>query len=260
MGISAHAAKLSFLICQPGGPDLKEQEQAVIRDFYNYLGEKIGLEPGAVKGEYQTKRKKCFAALEKKPAVLMLSLDMFLAAQKNKYLSPIAQIKINGKTDSRYYLMSSAEGPKSLDALRGKAISGTTVHDSDFVAKVVMNGKLGPAEELVLKSKKLGLRGVRDVIRGKSSAVLLEEAQYKALKGTPFEKKLQLVYRSDPLPNPPIAINRQKINKATIKKIKDAMHTMAKDAKGQKLLTTFGIDSFVEPRPNAWKKLASLMK
>jgi hypothetical protein len=256
----AHSAELSFLICQPGGPDLKEQEQAVIRDFYNYIGERLDFKPGAIQGSYETQRKKCLKALEKKPAVLMLSLDMFLTARQNKNLHAVAQIKIRGKTQTRYYLMSSADGPGTIEAIRGKAISGTTVHDANFVARVVMQDKLGLAKELVLKTKKLGLRGVRDVIRGKSSAVLLEEVQYEAIKGTPFEKKLQLIFRSVPLPNPPIAVDKRRINAATIKKLERILHSMSSDPNGQKLLTTFGIDAFVSPEPKAWEELVGMMK
>jgi len=255
----AHAEKLSFLICQPGGPDLKEQEQAIIRDFYHYIGKKLGLKEDSIDGEYLTKRKKCISALSRSPSILMLSLDMFLTAKKNKNLEAIAQIKIKGKTNSQFYLMSNVEGASTVEALRGKLISGTTVHDPEFVGRIIMKDKLGPPSELVLKAKKMGLRAVRAVIRGKSSAVLLDEPQYLALKDTPFEKKLKLVYTSDALPNPPIAIDKKQVSAALRAKIKKIMLTMTSDKAGQKLLKTFGIDDFVEPQADTWKKLEAII-
>ena len=256
----ATAAKLSFLICQPGGPDLKDQEQAIMRDFYGYIGKKLGFKQGQIQGQYLTNRKKCLKALEEKPSVLMLSLDLFLDAYKTKRLEPIAQIKIRGKTKSAYYLMSSAGGPSKLEELRGKKISGTTVHDPRFVANVIMKGQLGSVEELALKPKKLGLRGVRDVIRGKSSAVLLDEPQYQALSGTPFEKKLQLVYQSDALTNPPIAVDKQRVKKPLRKKMRSLMLSMSTEDRGKKLLSAFGIDAFVQPSASSWKAMSQQMK
>ena len=255
----AKAEKLTFLICQPGGPDLKDEEQAVMRDFYNYIGDKLGFKSGSIQGEYLTNRKRCLTALKSKPSVLMLSLDLYLDAYKNKQLEAVAQIKVRGKTESRYYLMSSAEGPKTTSKLRGKAISGTTVHDARFVAKVIMKGELGAAEELVLKPKRLGLRGVRDVIRGKTSAVLLDEPQFQALAGTPFEKKLQLVYKSELLANPPIAVNKRRVKAALRKKMKKLMMGMSSDEEGKKLLSAFGIDAFVAPKADTWKAMSGRM-
>ena len=253
------SSKLTFLICQPGGPDLKDQEQALMRDFYNYVGKKVGMTGNNIAGQYLTKRKKCLKVLKEKPSVLMLSLDMFLAASKSKSLKPLAQIKMRGKTSGRYFLMSSVEGPKELTAIRGKQISGTMVHDPAFVARVVMGGRLGTAEELVLKPQKLGLRGVRDVIRGKSAGVLLDEAQYKAISGTPFKKKLQLVFTSEPLPNAPIAVNKTKVKGSMLTKMQNAMLTMTKDPEGKKLLDAFGIDAFVSPQKGAWTPLMENM-
>jgi len=246
---------LTFLICQPGGPDLKDQEQALMRDFYSYVGKRVGITQENISGEYLTKRKKCLKALKQKPSVLMLSLDMYLSASRTKSLTPVAQIKIRGKTSGRYFLMSSIEGPKELSAIRGKQISGTMVHDPAFVAKVVMNGQLGAVNTLKLKPQKLGLRGVRDVIRGKSAAVLLDEAQYNAIEGTPFEKKLQLVFTSDSLPNAPIAVSTSKVKGSTLKKMQNVMREMTKDPEGKKLLDAFGIEAFVAPKKNTWNSM-----
>ncbi|MEE2901423.1 MAG: PhnD/SsuA/transferrin family substrate-binding protein [Myxococcota bacterium] len=256
--VSANS-KLTFLICQPGGPDLKDQEQALMRDFYSYVGKRVGVTQDNISGEYLTKRKKCLKALKKKPSVLMLSLDMFLSASRAKSLKPVAQIKMRGKTSGQYFLMSSVEGPKELSAIRGKQISGTMVQDSAFVAKVVMNGQLGAADSLKLKPQKLGLRGVRDVIRGKSAAVLLDEAQYNAIEGTPFQKKLQLVFTSDPLPNAPIAVSTSKVKGSTLKKMQNTMRNMTQDPEGKKLLDAFGIDAFVAPKKDVWNPMMEKM-
>lgn len=258
----AHAGSpdhLSFVVCQLGGPELELHEQTVIRDFYRYVGKKLGMAEGSIDGTYHTKRAGCLAALAKAPEVLMLSLDMFLEQRKALSLEAIAQVDLEGGTSSRFYLLTTTDGPSSLTELRGKPISGTNLHNPAFVARVIFGGKLGMPAELTLKPEKLGLRAVRSVIRGKATAVLLDESQYKAIRGTPFESKLRLVFTSEPLPNAPVAVAKTRVAEGLSKRLGDVMMQMNSDKNGQELVKTFGIKGFVKPAPGTWKTLEAVM-
>jgi hypothetical protein len=62
-----------LLICQPGGPDLGNEQQHVIDKMYRYIEKRTGLEKGQMQGFYTNDREKCLEGLEKKPTVVMPS-------------------------------------------------------------------------------------------------------------------------------------------------------------------------------------------
>ncbi len=256
----AHAAteSLQFLICQPGGPELQEKEQTVIRDFYRYFGKKLAMKEGAITGNYFNRRAKCIEALDENPSIVMLSLDLYIERADDLKLLPIAQIDADGTT-SKYYLMSGLEGPSTLAQVRGKPIAGTHLSNPKFVARVVFDGKLGTPNELVLKPQNLGLRAVRNVIRGRAAAVLLDAQQYRAIDGTPFQKKLKLVYESEPLPNAPVAVSSTRIDAKLAGELSKLLTTMNTDPNGQALVKTFGIKGFVKPAPKTWDGVKAVM-
>ena len=252
--------RLRFLVCQPGGPELGAEEQTVIRDLYRYVEKKLEMKEGAIEGSYYNKRKDCLKALGTDPDLLMLSLDLFIERRKDMKLQAVAQIELHGSTEHRYYLMASARGPKSLNDLRGKPIAGTHLDNAKFVARVILGGRLGTPAELVLQPKALGLRAVRSVIRGKADAVLLVGAQYRALRGTPFEKKLKLVHESDPLPNAPVAVTAKRVPADLRARLGKILDEMASDPKGRALVDTFGIGGFARPAPNTWDRIDATMR
>lgn len=250
-------ATLHFLICQPGGPELEEKEQTVIRDFYRYFGKKLGMKEGSITGDYFNRRPKCLEALNAAPAIVLLSLDLYI--ERADELQPIAQVNAEGGTSSKFYLMVGAEGPENVDGVRGRPITGTLLSNPEFVAKVLLGGKLGPAKELVLKPEALGLRAVRNVIRGKATAVLLDQPQYDAIAGTPFQKKLRLVYESEALPNPPVAVARTRVAADLAARLAKLLTTMHDDPNGQALVKTFGVKGFVHPAPKTWDGIKAVM-
>lgn len=244
---------LRFLICAPGGPDLKDGEQEVIQSFFRFMEERLGMLKTSIDGTYLNDRDKCAVALKAKPGALMLSPDLFVAHEKAEGLVPVAQVRIAGATRDRYYLMTAAEGGATeLAALKGAKITGSAVGTADFIARATLDGRLGAAAAFRFSETTMGLRAVRAVLRGKADAVLLDGVQYRALQGTPFEKKLQLVYTSDPLPTAPICVARGRVPDGFGAALADVLSNMANSDHGRTLIKTFGIDGFERPSPGAW--------
>jgi hypothetical protein len=257
---AAPPERLLFLVCQPGGPELEASEQTVIRDFYRYVGTRLGMKEDAIDGAYYNRKKDCVKALAGEPGVLMLSLDLYLDQRAALDLEPVAQVDLASGTASTFYLMGRADGPSDLTELRGKPVTGTHLEDPRFVARVVMDGKLGAPGELVLRPETLGLRAVRSVLRGKAAAVLLDSAQHAALADTPFAKDLKVLYTSPALPNPPVAVSLKRVPAGLGKRLGKVMMEMVTDPAGQKLIKTFGLKGFVLPAPKTWDALEAKLR
>jgi ABC-type phosphate/phosphonate transport system substrate-binding protein len=258
----ADAAKpLRLLICQPGGPQLGKEELAVLDKLYRYLEEKLDLEKGQVTGTYVHKTKSCEEALQsEKPAMLMTSLPMFLERRAKLKLVPVAQAKIEGAGSDRFYLVTKAGGEKSAAAFKGKKITGTGLDHPGFVSQVALEGKLGASSEFEIVPAKMGLRAIRAVIKGKADAAILDGFQYRALRGTKFEKELEVVHVSEPVPNAPFAVVKKRIPKGFAKKLAGVLENLHVDPDGASMLKAFRIDGFVTPPVGDWDALAKKMK
>lgn len=256
-GAPAEAAPeaLTLLICQPAGPELKAEQQHMLDGLYRYLEKKLGLHVGGVSGIYETDLERCREELKKQPAILMPSLPLYLELEKARELIPVAQPVINGATEDRYYLMARKGSAASLATLKGKAIAGTAVDGRDLLARVVFEGKLGAAPSIQLKHHRLALRAIRATVKGQAEAVLLDGIQYRALKGTRFEHKLEVVHVSEPVPYAPIAVVRARVPDQFAERLGRALAEMSGDADGRAMLNVFGVERFQPAKPDAWDRV-----
>lgn len=242
-----------FLICQPGGPDLRPEQQAVVNSLYRYLEKKTGLAEGRIQGTYTNDRDTCIAEVKKGPAVLFPSLPIFLDFEKPHRLRPVAMLKIGGKVEDHFYLLASKKTKFGVGELAGKTITGTHLGSERFVRDVVVEGEAGKTVKLV--PQRLGLRAIRNVIKGKADAVLLDGSQYRALAGTRYEKKLRVLHAAGPLPTPPVSILDGKAPAGFAKALAAALFAMRSDATGRDVLEMFDIEGFAAPAPKAYASL-----
>lgn len=257
---SAHAAEpLRLLICQPGGPQLAEEQQSSIETMYRYIERKTGLSEGRIQGRYTNDREECVDALGQ-TAIVIPSLPIFLE-HKDKYgLVPVAQLKVNGKIEDHFYVLVDGESSiKSISDLKGKKITGTHLGSNRFVLDIVLEGKLAKGD-LVLKPKRFGLRAIRAVTKGKADAVLLDGTQYRALAGTRFEKDLRVLHTSKALPTPPITVVAKAIPAGFGAKLGRALVGMTNDPEGQRVVQLFGIEGFELTAPKTWASLEKRIK
>lgn len=258
---SAHAAEpLRLLICQPGGPELAEEQQSSIETMYRYIERKTGLADGRIEGRYTNDREECVAALGRGTSILIPSLPIFLE-HKDKYgLLPVAQLKVNGKVEDHFYVLVDEKSPiKSVADLKGKKITGTHLGSHRFVLDIVLEGKLAKGD-VTLSPKRFGLRAIRAVTKGKADAVLLDGTQYRALAGTRFEKDLRVLHTSNPLPTPPITVVTKKVPAGFGAKLGRALVGMTNDPEGQRVVQLFGIEGFELTAPKTWASLEKRIK
>ena len=252
---SAHAAEpLHFLICQPGGPELSQEETAVMDGLFRYLEGKMQLAEGRLQGRYANTTRACEKALASKPAVIFPSVPIFVEKRRALSLVPVAQLRINGRTRDHFYVLTRAGSELELSGLAGKTIMGTHLDSPRFLTDGVFAGRLKP-EQLKLVPVKRALRGIRRVIRGKADAVVLDGTQYRALEGSRYLKKLKLLHTSELVPTPPVTVVEGRVSESFGEKLGQALVGMAKDAEGRKVLKTFRIEGFESTSPQLWANL-----
>lgn len=254
-GSTAHAGQpVRFLICQPGGPDLAPEQAAVVERLYRYLEKKSGLEDGQIQGVYTNTRSSCEKALADKPTVFFPSLPIFMEYRHSMGLEAVAQLQIDGKVRDHFYIMSLKGSGLTLEKLAGKTLTGTHLDSMRFVDDIIFDGRVKLAD-IKMAPERMGLRGIRNVIRGSADAVLLDGTQYRALQGTRFEDKLELLHTSKDVPTPPIAIVKQRAPKGLGRKLGAALTAMVADPEGQSVLKLFHIEGFAVPKPQTWAQL-----
>lgn len=249
---SVRAEPLVFLICQPGGLELAPEQLQVIDKLYRYLEKKLGLADGQISGRYLNEWDACRKALRDKPAVVMPALPLFLETQAEVGMVPVARVQIEGLADSHYHLMVKKGSATDLASLRNQKLTGTSLDSRRFVADLVLEGQLGPPEALQLAPERLGLRAIRAVTKGEVPAVLLDDAQFRALAGTRYASELVEIRRSGKLPNPPVAVVPSRVPDGFGARLAGALVDMANDPAGRPLLDVFRVDGFVAAGPEAY--------
>lgn len=252
---AAYAAKpVRFLICQPGGPDLAKEQEVVVERLYRYLEKKSGLQDGQIQGVYTNTRKACEKALTDKPTVFFPSLPIFMEYRRSMGLQAVAQLQIDKKVRDHFYIMTAKGSGLSLEKLAGKTLTGTHLDSMRFVEDIIFDGRVKLAD-IKMAPERMGLRGIRNVIRGRADAVLLDGTQYRALQGTRFEAKLELLHVSKDVPTPPVAIVKSQAPKGLGRKLGAALTAMGADPEGQGVLKLFQIEGFAVPKPQTWAQL-----
>ncbi len=250
---------MRLLICQPGGPDLGDEQQHVIDKMYRYIERKTALETGRIQGYYTNDREKCLEELAKKPAIVIPSLPIYLEYKEKIGLTPVAQLRLNGKVEDPFYILVKADSPmSSARDLAGKTVIGTHLGSPSFLLDIILEGKL-TSKEVTVKSERFGLRAIRDVTKGKADAVLLDGTQYRALAGTQFEKQLKLLVTSKALPTPPVTVTKS-APPGFVTKLGAALVGMTEDREGQEVVRIFRVEGFELAEPKTWASLEKQIK
>lgn len=253
-GAALAGQPVRFLICQPGGPDLAKEQKVVVERLYRYLEKKTGLTEGQIEGVYTNTRKECERALKTEPTVFFPSLPIFMEYRRSMNLEAVAQLKIDGKVRDHFYIMGKKGSGLTLEALAGKTLTGTHLDSMKFVDDIIFDRRVKLSDIKLVKAKR-GLRAIRKVLRGKADVVLLDGTQYRALQGTRFEGKLELLHTSKDVPTPPISIVTKRAPKGFGRKLAQALTSMVADPEGQSVLRLFRIEGFAVPKPQTWAQL-----
>lgn len=236
---------LLFLICQPGGVPLLEEEQAQVRQLAEQLTPHLGVQLTA---RYESTDRGCAEALAAGPAVVMPSLRVYLEQTSAQIWRPVAAPRLSGE-GAAFHLWAPAGTAPGLGELAKLRLTGTDLAPQ-FLERIVFHQRPGP-----LAPEALALRAIRAVKKGTADRVLLDEAQHRALLGSPLAVGLTEVWTSERLPAPPIVVVPGRGPASLEPKLRTALLGLDREPPGQRLLLAFGLLRFEEVDAAAYRPL-----
>ncbi|MFH1532070.1 MAG: PhnD/SsuA/transferrin family substrate-binding protein [Pseudomonadota bacterium] len=233
-----------FLICQASGVTTTEDAKPYIDGFGKYLAGRLGWAAETYEVRFETGD--CLKLLETwKPSYATIPLWDFLAAEKRLNLEPLVFAKVGSKTSTIYRVMVKKGAFASIDALKGKTLTGNMVADAVYLSKVVFKGAVDAASHFVLKQKSRPLRAIRNVARDKADAALVDSLQFDSLSELAVFGKLEVIFTSEPVPNLGLVYVKGAARDGDVATFREALIHMCADPDGKEICKTFGLEGFV---------------
>ncbi len=247
-----------FLVCYDQGAKNVRRIKRSVQDMVDVIKRLAGLDGINFQADFVTEKDKCLKAINDKNVQFMIpTLGLFLRQQKNLDLVPLVVPQIKKKTVSRWYLVVKKNTYHNIKDLKGKKIGGLIVKDPELLKRIVLKCKMDPARDFVLKTSSRTLRDLRHLDEGKLDAVFVDQQEYDALGALPFGKDLEVIYKSDEVPLPPIVTIGKRASRIA-KKFTKAMIMFCKDKEGKGFCELSGVDAFVPVKKNTYKEIEKL--
>lgn len=196
------ADTFDFVIIQPGQPGSSQDAQPVMDALAAYVQKKLG-NGVTVKGHYFNQSAPATAFLTgNHPRWGIVSLDFFLSYGGTKCMVPLAATRPGGSDNDTWRLVVAKGGPDDWQDVQGR-VEGTMLFGPTVAARLVFNRSTGELP-FTLEGTYRPLRALRNVLRGKSAAVLLDKPQYDAVQALPYAADLKEIASSGDLPTPAV--------------------------------------------------------
>jgi hypothetical protein len=172
--------------------------------------------------------------------------------QKTLGLKVIAKIEVNGRSEEIYSVVTRKDGPSTLSELVGKKVEGAVVHNEKYVYNVLLDQELKPGQ-LTLESQKRPLKSLRNVVRKKSAAAIVDQSVVDHLGELPFANEIQVIYATKPVPSALVVVMGD--GKKQTAKLKSMLVGMCKQPDGRELCQTLTISAIKASSNAGCKKL-----
>ncbi len=241
LAASVSADVKDMLFCLPGFPGTTSQAQPYIDKMLRHLEGKLALAEGTMTGTYLPDGDRSVKMLVgSKPDLALVGPSILAGNHKSLGMKVIARVEINGRGQETYSVVTAKGGPSSLVDLVGKTVSGAVVHDEKYVHNVLLDRKLA-AGNLTLISEKRPLKSLRDVVRGKVDAAIVDRSVVDHMSELDFAGDLQVIYTSVSVPAPAVVVMGE--GKSHAAKLKSVLVGLCKRADGKDLCKTLTITS-----------------
>jgi len=254
----AQAGPHDIVVIRPGGPSPSEQAQQQIDRLTKELARKSGWDSVGVVGRYFTDEKEALAYIKaNKPGFVLSSLGFYLKYGKPLGLKVINQAILNGKTESKYYVVVKKGAYKSIDELAGKTMAGAHLQEPEFVERIVFENRMIFGVDVNILPER-ALRSLRKLTKGKVDAVILDQKEYNSLGELDFAKELELIFSSAPIPNNGFAVISANINPADIKAFEKAAANFCRYSDAKTICEDFDIQGFSPVNQSVFSKYKTM--
>ena len=234
-----------------------EDAEPYIDGFGKYLAGRLGWKADSYEIRFETGS--CLKVLETwKPAYATIPLWDFLAVEGPLKMEPLVFAKVGGATSTVYRVLVKKGAFATLDALKGRILTGNMVADAVYLSKVVFRGAVDAASHFVLQQKDRPLRAIRKVARGTVDAALVDSLQYESLRELSVFEELEVIFSSEPVPNLGLVYIKGTAKQADVATFRDALIAMCDDPDGKEICKTFGLEGFVAEDPKAMTAVRSV--
>jgi len=194
-------ASKELVVCAPGYPGDTASAQPTMDLFAKVASDSAAWPAGSLHAVYFETAEGGLQALAREDAVLALvSLPFLLQHEKELALQPRLQVAEDSGALAAWSLAARRGRVPSSAALDGFEITGVAGYAPEFIRGPVL-GAFGPLPPTArVTSTANVLSALRRAASGALIAVVLDDAQAKALATLPFAADLEIVARSAPMP------------------------------------------------------------
>ena len=194
-------ASKELVVCAPGYPGDTASAQPTMDLFAKVASDSAAWPAGSLHAVYFETAEGGLQALAREDAVLALvSLPFLLQHEKELALQPRLQVAEDSGALAAWSLAARRGRVPSSAALDGFEITGVAGYAPEFIRGPVL-GAFGPLPPTArVTSTANVLSALRRAASGALIAVVLDDAQAKALETLPFAADLEIVARSAPMP------------------------------------------------------------
>jgi hypothetical protein len=240
------AAPVAMVIVNPGGPDAGAEGNKLAGELAAHLAASAGTEPDQLAGAYFNQIAPAVAYLKKhKDAFVLSGLGVFLAQRRALKLVPLARLLGKAGGDEEFSVVVRKGRYASLEDLHGKTLLGSVLaDDARFVDRFVFGGKLAADKWFKCTPSERPLSALRKLASDEVDAVLLNRAQFEALKTMPLFEKLQVIHGSGPVPTIGLMMVATPRTQALRDRVVQSVARLCSSEKGIPVCQTYGITGF----------------
>jgi hypothetical protein len=249
----AIAAPKELLLCLPGFPGSQAQAQPFVDKMLRHLESKLKWQPLSLRGIYIPDGRVAVEKLRaKRPEIALVGPSIYASEHKALGMKVIAKIEVNGRSEEIYSVITRKDGPSTLGELVGKKVEGAVVHNEKYVYNVLFDQQLKPGQ-LTLESQKRPLKSLRNVVRNKADAAIVDQSVVDHLSELPFANEVQSIYTTKPVPSALVVVMGD--GKKQALKLKSMLVGMCKRPDGKPLCQTLTISAIKASSNAGCKKL-----
>jgi ABC-type phosphate/phosphonate transport system substrate-binding protein len=254
----AWAGPHDFVVYSPNLGGSQQQARPYLDTFLRDIEKRMSWPKESASGEFMEGAKSAEEYIDKtKPGYGLISPTLYLDLVCRKVsVEPVLSIVglTNTGPTERFHVIVKGDALKDLKALQGKRLASNHLQNAKFVSRVVFDGKLDASTYFQLQPTASPLKPFKQLDRGETDAILVDDAQFMSAKSLPIGPSLRVVYSSEPLPPFPMVAFGDVVKPEERDKMRKTLLGMCSTPGGSSVCKSLQITRFEMIDPNAFKK------